>query len=163
MCLLGVYLILDLALPGLNGLDLQKQVAIDRPEMPIITEALQREGFLIRGPHRSFAITIHGRKWFEQRGVSLPSAGAPNRKLVRRCPDLTERRPHIAGILGVAMLKRFSDLEWIVPIRKSRAVRVTLEGRKAFAKYRNNVEGLHLKLRISQMRTSLSDSPASRN
>ena len=29
-------LILDLSLPGLNGLDLQKQVAIDRTDMPII-------------------------------------------------------------------------------------------------------------------------------
>lgn len=29
-------LILDIALPGLNGLDLQKQVAVERPGMPII-------------------------------------------------------------------------------------------------------------------------------
>src|ERR1700739_653302 len=29
-------LVLDISLPGLNGLDLQKQVALERPEMPII-------------------------------------------------------------------------------------------------------------------------------
>lgn len=29
-------LILDLAMPGLNGLDLQKRIAVDRPDMPII-------------------------------------------------------------------------------------------------------------------------------
>jgi FixJ family two-component response regulator len=29
-------LILDVAMPGLNGLDLQKRVAVDRPDMPII-------------------------------------------------------------------------------------------------------------------------------
>ncbi|HEY6490839.1 MAG: response regulator transcription factor [Terracidiphilus sp.] len=29
-------LILDVSLPGLNGLDLQKRVAVDRPDMPII-------------------------------------------------------------------------------------------------------------------------------
>src|SRR5579864_3069448 len=29
-------LVLDISLPGLNGLDLQKQVAIERPDMPII-------------------------------------------------------------------------------------------------------------------------------
>jgi FixJ family two-component response regulator len=29
-------LILDISLPGLNGLDLQKRVAVDRPDMPII-------------------------------------------------------------------------------------------------------------------------------
>ena len=29
-------LVLDISLPGLNGLDLQKRVAVERPEMPII-------------------------------------------------------------------------------------------------------------------------------
>jgi FixJ family two-component response regulator len=29
-------LVLDIALPGLNGLDLQKQVAVERPDTPII-------------------------------------------------------------------------------------------------------------------------------
>jgi FixJ family two-component response regulator len=29
-------LVLDLSLPGLNGLDLQKQVSVERPDMPII-------------------------------------------------------------------------------------------------------------------------------
>src|SRR6202140_3718167 len=29
-------LVLDISLPGLNGLDLQKQVAVERPDMPII-------------------------------------------------------------------------------------------------------------------------------
>jgi DNA-binding response OmpR family regulator len=28
--------VLDISLPGLNGLDLQKQVAVERPDMPII-------------------------------------------------------------------------------------------------------------------------------
>src|SRR6202165_3979353 len=29
-------LVLDISLPGLNGLDLQKQVAVERPDIPII-------------------------------------------------------------------------------------------------------------------------------
>src|ERR1700727_1597489 len=29
-------LVLDISLPGLNGLDLQKQVAVEQPDMPII-------------------------------------------------------------------------------------------------------------------------------
>src|ERR1035441_7653302 len=29
-------LVLDVSLPGLNGLDLQKRVAVERPDMPII-------------------------------------------------------------------------------------------------------------------------------
>src|SRR5437588_6996466 len=34
--LLPSCLVLDISLPGLNGLDLQKQVAVERPDMPII-------------------------------------------------------------------------------------------------------------------------------
>src|SRR5260370_34807176 len=30
------WFVLDISLPGLNGLDLQKQVAVERPDMPII-------------------------------------------------------------------------------------------------------------------------------
>ena len=35
-----------------------------------------------------------------------------------------------AGQLGAAMLDRFHQLRWIAPVRESRAVRVTLEGRR---------------------------------
>jgi hypothetical protein len=65
-------------------------------------------------------------------------------KLARQCPDWTERRPNLAGILGVSMCKRYSELGWIVPIRKSRAVRVTLEGKEAFSKYLHIVIGLKI-------------------
>jgi hypothetical protein len=52
-----------------------------------------------------------------------------------------DRFPHLAGTLGVAMYKRFAELGWIAPFRKSRAVRVTLEGREAFSKYLHIVVG----------------------
>ncbi len=107
-----------------------------------ITDALQREGYLQPAARRGFAVTDRGRAWFEQRGIAVPrSSEVPDVKLARQCPDWTERRPHLAGTLGVTMHKRFSELRWIVPTRKSRVVRVTLEGRKAFSKY------LHLVVR----------------
>jgi hypothetical protein len=62
-------------------------------------------------------------------------------KVARQCPDWTERRPHLAGTLGVTMYKRFSELGWIAPSRTSRAVRVTLQGREGFSKYLRIVVG----------------------
>jgi DNA-binding transcriptional ArsR family regulator len=107
-----------------------------------ITDALQREGYLAPRTGRAFAVTDSGRAWFEQGGIAVPrSSGVADLKLARQCPDWTERRPHLAGTLGVTMYKRFSELGWIVPSRKSRAVRVTLEGRKAFSKYLHIVVG----------------------
>jgi DNA-binding transcriptional ArsR family regulator len=107
-----------------------------------ITDALQREGHLAPVAGRSFAVTNRGREWFEQRGIYLPSSsGDADSKLARPCLDWTERRPHLAGILGVKLYKRFSELGWIASSRKSRAVRVTLEGRKAFSRYLHIVVG----------------------
>ena len=101
-----------------------------------IADALQREGYLTAATSRAFAVTDRGRAWFEQQGIAVPrSPGAADLKLARQCPDWTERRPHLAGRLGVTMCKRFSELGWIVPSRKSRAVRVTLAGREAFSKH----------------------------
>jgi hypothetical protein len=101
-----------------------------------IADALQCEGYLLPAAGRAFAVTERGRAWFEQRGIDVrcsPEVADP--KLARQCPDWTERRPHLAGSLGVGMFKRFSELGWIVPARKARALRVTLEGRQAFQKF----------------------------
>jgi DNA-binding transcriptional ArsR family regulator len=101
-----------------------------------ITDALLREGYLVPGAKRAFTVTDRGSSWFDGLGIAAPhSSGAADPKLARQCPDWTERRPHIAGTLGVTMYKQFSKLGWIVPLRKSRAVRVTLEGKEAFFKY----------------------------
>ena len=107
-----------------------------------ITEALQSEGHLSLAAGRAFTVTDRGRAWFKQRGITVPrSSGVADPKLARQCLDWTERRPHLAGTLGVTMYKRFSELGWIVRSRKSRAVRVTLEGRKALSKYLHIVVG----------------------
>jgi DNA-binding transcriptional ArsR family regulator len=107
-----------------------------------IADALQREGYLTPATPRAFTVTDPGRAWFEQRGIAVPRApGVADLKVARQCPDWTERRPHLAGTLGVAMNKRFSELGWIAPLRRSRVVRVTLEGREAFSKYLRIVVG----------------------
>jgi DNA-binding transcriptional ArsR family regulator len=97
-----------------------------------LTDALQRKGYLTPAT---------GRAWFEERGIPVPSSRIADPKLARQCPDWTERRPHLAGSLGVNMYRRLSKLGWIAPSRKSRAVRVTLEGREALLKHLGLVVG----------------------
>jgi DNA-binding transcriptional ArsR family regulator len=107
-----------------------------------IADALQREGYLIAATPRAFVVTDHGHAWFEQRGIAVPCAqGVASPKVARQCLDWTERRPHLAGTLGVAMHKRFVELGWIAALRRSRAVRVTLEGREEFSKHLRIVVG----------------------
>jgi DNA-binding transcriptional ArsR family regulator len=107
-----------------------------------IADALQREGYLTAATGRVFVVTERGRAWFTQRGIAVPHApSVADLKVARQCLDWTERRPHLAGTLGVTMYKRFSELGWIAPSRTSRAVRVTLDGREAFSKYLRIVVG----------------------
>lgn len=101
-----------------------------------ITDALQREGFLKAADGRAFVVTDKGREWFQQQGISVTlSSGRADSKIARQCLDWTERRPHLAGILGLNMYKRFSELGWIAATNQTRAIRVTLEGRKAFEEH----------------------------
>jgi DNA-binding transcriptional ArsR family regulator len=100
-----------------------------------ITDALLREGQLSLAPGRVFSVTDRGRVWLEQLGIAVPSSPeVVSRKLARQCPDWTERRPHISGKLGEAIYRRFLELGWIAPTRKSRALTVTMKGRQALLK-----------------------------
>ena len=95
-----------------------------------IADALQANGVLLPANGRAFAITARGLEWFEGLSVQvLPTDGA-DPKIARQCIDWTERRPHLAGALGVSMYRRFVALKWIVPTKNTRAVRVTLDGKR---------------------------------
>lgn len=95
-----------------------------------IADALQTNGVLLPAGGRAFAVTQRGREWFEELGVEVADADGANPKVARQCIDWTERRPHVAGAVGVGMYGRFVALKWIVPAKNTRAVRVTLDGKR---------------------------------
>jgi DNA-binding transcriptional ArsR family regulator len=95
-----------------------------------IADALQANGLLLPAGGRAFAVTDRGREWFGEIGVAVAIADGANEKVARQCLDWTERRPHVAGTLGVAMYRRFVALRWVVPAKSTRAVRVTVDGRR---------------------------------
>ncbi len=95
-----------------------------------IADALQANGLLLPAAQRAFAVTERGREWFQEIGVAVPRAETADAKIARQCIDWTERRPHVAGAAGVAMYRRFVELRWIVPSKSTRAVRMTLDGRR---------------------------------
>jgi DNA-binding transcriptional ArsR family regulator len=98
-----------------------------------IADALQSEGYLLPSAGRMFAVTGSGIAWFEELGIAVPAPS--DRKLARQCLDWTERRPHLAGKLGVLLYKQLVALCWITPARNTRAVRVTFEGKQALSKH----------------------------
>ena len=77
-------------------------------------------------------ITTRGRRFFSKFGVDLPTPGPARRRTCRLCLDWTERRPHIAGAVGAAIMRRYFDLGWMERIKRSQAVLVTPLGRRGF-------------------------------
>jgi DNA-binding transcriptional ArsR family regulator len=99
-----------------------------------IARTLEEEGMIKPYGAKAYSVNPSGREWFEAIGVSVPSSAAAQKKLAVRCLDWTERKHHLAGTLGCSIYKRFRELGWLAPVRDTRGVRVTLEGRKQVSK-----------------------------
>jgi DNA-binding transcriptional ArsR family regulator len=77
-------------------------------------------------------LTEEGRRFLlSSLGIDLRAEG--KRPLCRTCLDWSERRPHLAGRLGAALLARSLELGWIERAKDSRAVALTPAGRRGYA------------------------------
>jgi DNA-binding transcriptional ArsR family regulator len=77
-----------------------------------------------------FEVTPAGVRLLGELGVDLAAARARRRAFAPACLDWSEQVPHIAGALGAALLTRLFDCGWIERTAASRAVEVTLAGRR---------------------------------
>ena len=69
---------------------------------------------------------------FAELGIDVDALRSLRRPLSRCCVDWTERRPHLGGSLGAALLRAFKERRWLAPVRDSRRLDVTALGRSAF-------------------------------
>ncbi len=95
-----------------------------------LADALQREGTLERRDG-AFSVTSAGEARLAALGVDLDAVRGERRAFARACLDWSERRDHVAGALGAALLRRLLELGWIERDERSRAVHVTDAGRTA--------------------------------
>ena len=56
------------------------------------------------------------------------------------CPDWSERRPHLGGSLGAALLQWFMQSGWLVLPKDSRALQVTPAGQREIHCFAKEVE-----------------------
>ncbi|OAP40814.1 ArsR family transcriptional regulator [Sinorhizobium glycinis] len=78
------------------------------------------------------ALTDAGRDRIEALGIDYPALQKSRRPICRTCLDWSERRSHLAGSLGEALLRLFIDKGWAKREQNSRAIRFTDRGEKAF-------------------------------
>ena len=68
-------------------------------------------------------------------GIDVEALASSRRPLLRCCSDWTERRPHVAGALGAALLRHYKHERWLAPVKESRKLLVTPAGKSAFARF----------------------------
>jgi DNA-binding transcriptional ArsR family regulator len=89
-----------------------------------LLDTLLQRGWVIgdNGPRPHYQLTPSGSQALQSRGVDLPGTRQTRRQFAYGCLDWTERRPHLGGALGAAILQALHRAGYIRRHRKSRAV-----------------------------------------
>jgi hypothetical protein len=99
-----------------------------------LAEALAQLHFIKHTPD-GFALLDRGETAFVTLGIDIDALKAKRRRLVRPCPDWSERQAHLGGALGAELFERFCDLGWLRRQSGTRAVSVTPKGKSALRKH----------------------------
>jgi DNA-binding transcriptional ArsR family regulator len=95
-----------------------------------------RKQRLIRQNKKEIELTAEGERFLEKSlQISTEALAHPRRPTCKACLDWSERRHHLAGTLGAAMMARFTELKWAArdATPGSRVVNFTRNGEKRFA------------------------------
>jgi len=97
-------------------------------------EALVGQGFLVVTAD-GLDLSPRGRRQFIAEGIDVCALKRNNRPLCRSCLDWSERRHHLAGPLGAAILGLILDRGWASRDRNGRAILFSGEGERRFADF----------------------------
>jgi DNA-binding transcriptional ArsR family regulator len=95
-----------------------------------IFESLMKQRALIPG-RAGLELTAEGRRVFQKLRIDTDAVATQKRIFCRACLDWSERRHHLAGALGAALLARIVELGWAKRVRGSRVVLLTAPGQLA--------------------------------
>jgi DNA-binding transcriptional ArsR family regulator len=104
-----------------------------------IAHSFEQQNLLTRSG-KGYDVTPEGEQWLKRLRIDVAELQQSRRPFALQCLDWSERQYHIAGLLGAALLDRFFALNYIARTKRTRCIRVTLDGKKAF----NRLLNLHL-------------------
>jgi DNA-binding transcriptional ArsR family regulator len=94
-----------------------------------------RQQKLVRQKKQEIELTAEGERFLAQNlQISRDVLAHPRRPVCKACLDWSERRHHLAGTLGAAIMSRFGELKWAVrdSAPGSRIVNFSRNGEKRF-------------------------------
>ena len=77
-------------------------------------------------------LTRKGSHFMQEFGIDLDSLQASRTPMCRPCLDWSERRSHLAGSLGRALMAKFEQLRWVKRDGNSRVVKFSAKGEREF-------------------------------
>ncbi len=83
-----------------------------------------------KGRDKAYDLTLDGTKALESLGIEVEATRALRRRFASACLDWSERRPHLGGALGAALLNVALKRKWVIQDLDSRALDVTRVGRR---------------------------------
>jgi DNA-binding transcriptional ArsR family regulator len=91
---------------------------------------------LVRQSKQAIELTPEGKRFMASAlQIDAETLAHPRRPVCKACLDWSERRHHLAGTLGAAMMTRFTELKWAArdAAPGSRIVNFSRQGEKRFA------------------------------
>ena len=95
-----------------------------------------RKQRLVRQNKQDIELTAEGERFLAKTlQISAEALAHPRRPVCKACLDWSERRHHLAGTLGAAIMMRFTELKWAArdATPGSRVVNFSRNGEKRFA------------------------------
>jgi DNA-binding transcriptional ArsR family regulator len=99
---------------------------------------------LVRQSQQAIELTAEGKRFMAKSlQIDADMLAHPRRPVCKACLDWSERRHHLAGTLGAAVMTRFTELKWAArdSTPGSRVVNFSRNGEKRFAALFGNGEG----------------------
>ena len=93
-------------------------------------DKLQVMQWITTSSSEAYELTSEGTKSLENLGVDIEALRCSRRNFASPCLDWSERKPHLAGALGSALLDLALKKEWLTRDPGSRALQVTDHGRR---------------------------------
>ncbi len=91
---------------------------------------------LLRQKKQDIELTTEGTRFLEKNlQISTDALHHPRRPVCKACLDWSERRHHLAGTLGAAIMSRFTELKWAArnSAPGSRVINFSRHGEKRFS------------------------------
>jgi DNA-binding transcriptional ArsR family regulator len=96
----------------------------------LVYDSMARHGAFALGAD-GIELTVQGQDLVRALGIEPTRLPASRRPFCRTCLDWSERRHHLAGTLGTALLGRFQELGWARRVPESRVMAFSVDGEAA--------------------------------